>query len=154
MPDFTPVIGDAYREILTREPDASGASFYNQRMNDGMSEEDLRETLLRSPEYENKHPGFRPLVIHGRFNFDWYGYTSFGLLGRSLDERMVWVERGLNEGIRVFRVGASAVGQDGLVCWKRYARSWSGWRPRIQPGAIREFAALFETSAMTSAATP
>ena len=37
---------------------------------------------------------------------------------------------------------------------KRHARSWSGWRPRIQPGAIREFAALFETSAMTSAATP
>ena len=37
---------------------------------------------------------------------------------------------------------------------KRHARSWSGWRPRIQPGAIREFTALFETSAMTSAATP
>ena len=50
--------------------------------------------------------------------------------------------------------GSPAAGQDGLVCWKRYARSWSGWRPRIQLGAIREFAALFETSAMTSAATP
>ncbi len=104
MPNFSPIIADAYREILTREPDGSGLSFYNDRMNAGISEADLRETLLRSPEYENKHPGFRPLVIQGRFNFDYYGYTSFGLFGRSLDERMAWVERGLNEGIKVFRV--------------------------------------------------
>ena len=35
--------------------------------------------------------------------------------------------------------------QDGLAWRKRYANSWSEWRPRIQPGAIRGFAALFET---------
>ena len=49
---------------------------------------------------------------------------------------------------------ASAAGQDGLVCWKRYASSWSGWRRRTRPGAIREFAALSETWATTLVETP
>ena len=50
--------------------------------------------------------------------------------------------------------GSQRRGQDDPVCRKRYGSSWSGWRPRIQPGAIRGFAALFITWAMTLAETP
>ena len=32
-----------------------------------------------------------------------------------------------NRVVREQLPGASAAGQDGLVCWKRYASSWSGW---------------------------
>lgn len=103
MPDFSPVIADAYREILGREPDPGGRSFYNGRMNAGLSEAALREILLRSDEYRSRHDGFRPLVVRGAFNFDWFGYTSFGLFGRRLPERVAWVERGVNEGATVFR---------------------------------------------------
>jgi hypothetical protein len=73
-------------------------------MNSGLSEASLREILLRSDEYRRKHAGFRPLVIDGKFNFSWRGYTSFGLFGRSLEERIAWVERGVSNGITVFRV--------------------------------------------------
>lgn len=104
MPDFAPVIADAYAEILGREPDSGGRAFYDARMNDGMSEASLREALLRSEEYRDRHDGFRPLVVDGRFNFAWRGYTSFGLLGRSLEERVAWIERGVSEGMTVFRV--------------------------------------------------
>lgn len=104
MPDFSPVIGDAYAEILGREPDPGGLDFYDARMNAGMSEASLREVLLRSEEYRSRHDGFRPLVVAGRFNFAWRGYTSFGLLGRSLEERIAWIERGVSEGMTVFRV--------------------------------------------------
>ena len=83
MPDFTPIIADAYREILTREPDAGGLSFYNERMNAGMSEADLRETLLRSPEYETKHPGSgRSSSRKGREGRD--GSTSITTATRAL----------------------------------------------------------------------
>jgi hypothetical protein len=104
MPDFTPIIRIAYQEILEREPDPGGLAFYNSRMNEGLSEADLRETLLRSVEYANKNQGFRPQVIGKGFNFDYFGYTSFGLFGRSLDERNAWVRRGVSEGVVVFRV--------------------------------------------------
>ena len=56
MPSFRPIIGDAYREILAREADASGLESYNGLMNQGMSEEDMRESLLRSAEYARKNP--------------------------------------------------------------------------------------------------
>lgn len=104
MPDFSPIIEDAYREILGREPDPGGLGFYKARMNAGLSEASLREILLRSDEYRSNHDGFRPLVIDGAFNFDWRGYTSFGLFGRALEERVRWVERGVSEGRTVFRV--------------------------------------------------
>lgn len=103
MPDFSRVIAEAYFEILGREPDPGGLDFYNERMNEGLGEASLREILVRSEEYRSKHDGFRPLVIDGAFNFAWRGYTSFGLFGRPLAERVAWVERGTSEGITVFR---------------------------------------------------
>jgi hypothetical protein len=104
MADFTPIIRDAYVEILEREPDAAGLDVYNREMNAGMSEGDLRENLLRSDEFAQKNQGFRPAVIGKKFNFDYIGYTSFGLLGRSIEDRIAWVSRGVSEGVVVFRV--------------------------------------------------
>ena len=56
VPDFTPIVRDAYEEILERVPDAGGLAHHNQRMNDGLSEAALREVLLRSEEYAIKNP--------------------------------------------------------------------------------------------------
>jgi hypothetical protein len=104
MPNFAPIIQNAYQEILERSADPGGLSFYNTQMNAGMSEADLRESLLRSEEYERNNLGFRPRVIRRMFNFDYIGYTSFGLLGRLRQDRIRWVERGVSEGVVVFRV--------------------------------------------------
>ena len=49
--------------------------------------------------------------------------------------------------------GSKRRGRDGLAWQKRYASSSSGWQPKIQPGAIQGFAALFVTWATTSAET-
>lgn len=57
MADFRPVVRDAYREILGREPDASGLAFYDQQMNRGTREDQMREALLRSGEFAEKNPG-------------------------------------------------------------------------------------------------
>jgi hypothetical protein len=56
MPDFSPVITQAYQRILGRAPDAGGLASWNRAMNDGLSEAGMREGLLRSPEYAQKHP--------------------------------------------------------------------------------------------------
>jgi hypothetical protein len=104
MPNFGPIIQIAYEEILERAADPGGLSFYNAQMNAGMSEADMREALLRSEEYARNNQGFRPAVIGRSFNFDYIGYTSFGLLGCSLEDRIAWVERGVAEGVVVFRV--------------------------------------------------
>ncbi len=56
MPDFSPIIAQAYLRILGRSPDPSGLSSFNQNMKGGMSEAEMREALLRSPEYARKHP--------------------------------------------------------------------------------------------------
>jgi hypothetical protein len=56
MPNFAPVILDAYEEILVRQADAGGLAHYNRLMNQGMSEAEMREELLRSPEYAVKNP--------------------------------------------------------------------------------------------------
>jgi len=103
VPDFRSIVRDAYRDILSREADPEGETHYNAQMNLGLSEADLRETLMRSPEYADRHFGFRPLVLANRFNFDFFGYTSFGLFGRTLEERKRWVQRGVDEGVSVFR---------------------------------------------------
>nr|CDW92040.1 Putative glycosyl hydrolases family 39 [uncultured bacterium] len=58
MPSFRPIIRDAYTEILRREADAGGLEHYNRLMNQGSSEADLREALLRSDEYAQKNPLF------------------------------------------------------------------------------------------------
>lgn len=64
MPDFSPIIDSAYREILGREADPGGLAHYNGLMNRGMSEAVLRESLLRSPEFaeKNPEPGFADRV--------------------------------------------------------------------------------------------
>jgi len=56
MPDFTRVIREAYEEILERQPDPGGLASFNGFMNSGMSEDAMREVLLRSPEYAQKNP--------------------------------------------------------------------------------------------------
>ena len=56
MPSFARVVREAYVEILEREPDPGGLADYNRLMNQGMSEADLREALLRSPEFALKNP--------------------------------------------------------------------------------------------------
>jgi hypothetical protein len=56
MPDFTRIIRDAYAEILERLPDPGGLAHFNERMNLGLSEADLREVLLRSQEYAERNP--------------------------------------------------------------------------------------------------
>jgi hypothetical protein len=56
MPDFSPIIHDAYEEILERSADPQGLRNYNRLMNQGMSEAEMRETLLRSAEYAGKNP--------------------------------------------------------------------------------------------------
>lgn len=58
MPDFMPIVRQAYREILEREADSGGLDTYNRLMNSGWSEARMREALLRSPEYARNHPGF------------------------------------------------------------------------------------------------
>jgi hypothetical protein len=66
MPDFTHVVREAYLEILQREPDPGGLDFYNQRMNQGLGEQALREILLRSAEFALRFPEPPPqdLALH------------------------------------------------------------------------------------------
>jgi hypothetical protein len=60
MPSFAPIVTQAYLEILGRPPDPGGLAAYNEAMNRGLTEAQLRETLLRSEEYANKYPGGQP----------------------------------------------------------------------------------------------
>jgi hypothetical protein len=55
MPDFARVIRDAYQEILEREADPEGLATFNRLMNAGMSEEGMREALVRSSEFASKN---------------------------------------------------------------------------------------------------
>jgi hypothetical protein len=56
VPDFSRVIILGYQRILGRPPDPSGLDHYNGLMNGGLTEADMREALLRSPEYSSKNP--------------------------------------------------------------------------------------------------
>lgn len=56
MPNFGPVITLAYERILRRPADPAGIETYNRLMNSGMSESQMRETLLRSQEYAQNNP--------------------------------------------------------------------------------------------------
>jgi hypothetical protein len=56
MPDFSPILHEAYEEILERRADPQGLRNYNRLMNQGMSEAKMRESLLRSAEYAMKNP--------------------------------------------------------------------------------------------------
>lgn len=60
MPDFSRIISMAYMRILERPPDPGGLDHYNQLMNTGLTEAMMRESLLRSPEYAQRHPSAAP----------------------------------------------------------------------------------------------
>ena len=65
MPNFSRIISMAYLRILERPPDAGGLAVYNDAMNSGLSEALMRESLLRSAEYAQRHPG-GPAARSGR----------------------------------------------------------------------------------------
>lgn len=54
--DFRHVIRAAYVEILKREPDPGGLDGWNDAMNHGTTEWQLREAFLRSAEYAERFP--------------------------------------------------------------------------------------------------
>lgn len=56
MPDFRHVITLAYNRILLRNPDPSGMATFNAAINSGLTEAQLHEALLRSPEYAERFP--------------------------------------------------------------------------------------------------
>ena len=49
------IIAQAYQEILGRGVDTSGLGHYNAAMAAGMTEAQMRESLIRSPEFEEKN---------------------------------------------------------------------------------------------------
>jgi hypothetical protein len=56
MPDFRHVITLAYNRILLRDPDPGGLEGFNDAMNSGLTEAELHEIMLRSPEYAERFP--------------------------------------------------------------------------------------------------
>jgi hypothetical protein len=56
MPNFRHVVTLAYQEILQRLPDPGGLEHYNGLMNNGLTEGQLREALLRSAEFAIRFP--------------------------------------------------------------------------------------------------
>jgi hypothetical protein len=66
MPDFSRIISMAYLRILERLPDPGGLAAYNDAMNAGLSEALMRESLLRSQEYADRHPGTPAAVASAR----------------------------------------------------------------------------------------
>jgi hypothetical protein len=57
MPNYRHVVEQAYREILKREPDPGGLEGWNEAMNAGTTEAQLREAFIRSEEYKERFPG-------------------------------------------------------------------------------------------------
>ncbi len=66
MPDFSPIIAQAYERILGRPPDSGGLSAWNRNMNEGLSEAGMREALVRSAEYAQNHPARASARARGR----------------------------------------------------------------------------------------
>jgi hypothetical protein len=50
------IIRQAYQEILDREPDEGGLIAYNNAMWQGVTEQQMRESMIRSGEYNKKNP--------------------------------------------------------------------------------------------------
>lgn len=68
MANFRHVIDDAYQEILRRPVEPEEVASANARLNNGMTEAQLRESLLRSAEYQQRFPeerGTQPRRIPG-----------------------------------------------------------------------------------------
>jgi hypothetical protein len=59
--DVDRIIRRAYRDILDREPDQQGLQLYRNRMlDDGWSEDRVRDTLKNSPEYRQRGATMTP----------------------------------------------------------------------------------------------
>jgi hypothetical protein len=55
------IVRRAYEDILDRQPDTAGLRLYRSRIiDDGWSEQDVREALRKSPEYKEKNTMTRP----------------------------------------------------------------------------------------------
>lgn len=54
---YESIIALGYRDILGRDPDQGGLEAYNYAIENGMTEAQFREHLLRSDEFEEKNPG-------------------------------------------------------------------------------------------------
>jgi hypothetical protein len=91
MPDFRPIIRDAYVEILAREADPAGLAHYGGRMNEGLSEAGMRESLLRSEEYALKNP-FNPLASRVGLNVHVPSSASLDDIALNLGIRFVRVD--------------------------------------------------------------
>jgi hypothetical protein len=66
MPNFGGIITLAYMRILNRPPDPGGLESYNRLMNQGLTEAQMREALLRSPEYAQNNPDRAARAAGGR----------------------------------------------------------------------------------------
>lgn len=53
---YEPIVRLAYEQILGRSPDEEGLKNYDGLMSSGMTEANVRESLIRSPEYEANNP--------------------------------------------------------------------------------------------------
>jgi hypothetical protein len=61
------IVRQAYRDILGREPDASGLQQYTRSMMyDGWSEADVRRSLQNSPEFAQRSQGYGQYGRNGR----------------------------------------------------------------------------------------
>ena len=65
------IVRQAYRDVLRREPDASGLREYMDAMiNRGWSEADVRRSLQQSDEYAQRFGSYR----YGSSRYGWRGY--------------------------------------------------------------------------------
>src|SRR5215471_9887927 len=52
------IVRQAYRDLLNREPDAGGLQQYKDKvLREGWSDEQVRNSIMQSPEYKSKHQG-------------------------------------------------------------------------------------------------
>jgi len=58
--DFRHIVEQAFRDILRREPGDQGIEVYGRHLNEGMTEAELREILLRSDEFKDRFPDTPP----------------------------------------------------------------------------------------------
>ena len=88
------IIRRVYQELLQREPDAQGLALYRGRMlNEDWSEQDVREALLKSPEYRQRSSG------NGQQNAEQIVARAYrSILGREPDPASrVYVDKILRE---------------------------------------------------------
>jgi len=74
------MVAQAYRDILRREPDASGLQAYTSKvMYEGWSEADVRRALLNSQEYaENVGSRYGRVRNNGYYNGRYYNNGRYG----------------------------------------------------------------------------